>query len=245
MSLDETLEWLTVGSGPNTCSPSANRSAFKSGQPRSLGLTPLKSVYAGRNFLKQFKLIWAVQSFAQKYSSFVFPEIGVCYAPSRLDCRGAYRDRHDTRGGLRWTRMCRSTNGIFCGRRSRVVLARPCRRQVGDGAQRIVVDDGGNKLVHRGEYEVSRKPLRREGRCDHRLYLVVNALAQILLRGGPGCSGHPVFPAPSVLLRRVTAMHNSGERRRENAFACLETVIPGRCEASNPESRDSGFAPSR
>src|SRR6185437_14563631 len=25
-------------------------------------------------------------------------------------------------------------------------------------------DDGGNKLVHRGEYEVSRKPLRREGR---------------------------------------------------------------------------------
>jgi len=40
-------------------------------------------------------------------------------------------------------------------------------------------------------------------------------------------------------------MHNSGERRRENAFACLETVIPGRCEASNPESRDSGFAPSR
>src|SRR5690349_18081172 len=25
-------------------------------------------------------------------------------------------------------------------------------------------DDGGNKLVHRGELEVSRKPLRREGR---------------------------------------------------------------------------------
>jgi hypothetical protein len=188
MSLDETLEWLTVGSGPNTCSPSANRSAFKSGQPRSLGLTPLKSVYAGRNFLKQFKLIWAVQSFAQKYSSFVFPEIGVCYAPSRLDCRGAYRDRHDTRGGLRWTRMCRSTNGIFCGRRSRVVLARPCRRQVGDGAQRIVVDDGGNKLVHRGEYEVSRKPLRREGRCDHRLYLWSTRSRKFFCAGAPGAA---------------------------------------------------------
>jgi hypothetical protein len=44
---------------------------------------------------------------------------GVC--ASLLDCRGACRDRHDRRGGLRWTRMCRTTSGDFCGRRSRVV----------------------------------------------------------------------------------------------------------------------------
>ena len=31
---------------------------------------------------------------------------------------------------------------------------------------RLFEDDGGNKLVHRGEHEVSRKPLRREGRRD-------------------------------------------------------------------------------
>jgi len=30
------------------------------------------------------------------------------------------------------------------GRRNRVVLARPCRCQVGDNAQRIVARDGGN-----------------------------------------------------------------------------------------------------
>jgi len=53
-------------------------------------------------------------------------------------------------------------------------------------------------LVHRGEYEVSRKPPRREGRsvsactCGHAPF------AQFFWREGPGCSGHPAFPAPSA-----------------------------------------------
>jgi hypothetical protein len=57
-------------------------------------------------------------------------------------------------------------------------------------------------------------------------------------------------------------MQTSGASRREIAQSCLkmswlfeivrteatknaDTVIPGRCEASNPESRDSGFALAR
>jgi hypothetical protein len=35
-------------------------------------------------------------------------------------------------------------------------------------------------------------------------------------------------------------MQNSDALRRENVEPCL-AVIPGRCEASNPESRDSGL----
>jgi hypothetical protein len=46
------------------------------------------------------------------------------------------------------------------------------------GGLRLFEDDGGNKLVHRGEREVSRKPLRREGRREFRLYLCQRAHAQ-------------------------------------------------------------------
>jgi hypothetical protein len=83
------------------------------------------------------------------------------------------------------------------GRSSRVVLARPCRRQVGRDVNASWPAAVANKLVHRGEREVSRKPLRREGRsvsactCGHAPF------AQFFWREGPGCSGHPVFPAPS------------------------------------------------
>jgi hypothetical protein len=33
--------------------------------------------------------------------------------------------------------------------------------------------------------------------------------------------------------------------RRESVCGATDSVIPGRCEASNPESRDSGFALAR
>ena len=54
------------------------------------------------NFACLFKLIWVVQSLAQKYCYFVLPEIGVHFARS-ASARGAYRDRHETWRGMRWT----------------------------------------------------------------------------------------------------------------------------------------------
>src|SRR6185312_3968358 len=93
--------------------------------------------------------------------------------------------------GSRWTRMCRSTDGIFCGRRSRVVLARPCRRQAGRDADASWPTTVANKLVHRGEPEVSRKPLRREGRCDSALPVVIPVCAfrAIFAHGAAGAAG--------------------------------------------------------
>jgi hypothetical protein len=41
------------------------------------------------------------------------------------------------------------------------------------------------KLVHRGEREVSRKPLRREGRCDAALTCGLRAFCASFLREGP------------------------------------------------------------
>jgi hypothetical protein len=80
------------------------------------------------------------------------------------------RPSHPTRGALRnvtnarWDAvdgMVRLTKRTYRGRRRRVVLAPRCWRQV---LRRDPRSDGGKKAGHRGEHDISRKPLRREGR---------------------------------------------------------------------------------
>ena len=53
-------------------------------------------------FVSPFKLIWVVQSLSQKFHALRFSEIVICY-PHSAATRGAYRDRHETWGGMRWT----------------------------------------------------------------------------------------------------------------------------------------------
>ena len=63
------------------------------------------------------------------------------HAPSH-PARGAARDRHETRGGMRWPRWTRLTSVTRCGRRSRVVLTPRRWRQV----SRVTSwSDGGKK----------------------------------------------------------------------------------------------------
>ena len=72
------------------------------------------------------------------------------------------------------------------------------------GGLRPFEDDGGNKLVHRGEREVSRKPLRREGRRDSACPCGQRAHAQTCFCAwAVGAAGTPVFPAPSTVLEGV------------------------------------------
>jgi hypothetical protein len=104
---------------------------------------------------------------------------------------GAYASSR-TWSGMRWTRKApKDERRVFRGRRSRVVLARPCRRQVSLEMMRTTV---AIKLVHRGEREVSRKPPRRE--CRAHLW-TSRLLRKFLARRPTGACGHPVFPAPS------------------------------------------------
>src|SRR5450755_1661024 len=57
---------------------------------------------------------------------------------------------------------------------------------------------------------------------------------------GRGCSGHPAFPTPSDGRKINARLGRIAPRDREVMFGIgADTVIPGRCEASNPESRDS------
>jgi hypothetical protein len=54
------------------------------------------------DFAWLFKLIWAVQSWAEKYSTSVFQKyMVVSMHPARP--RGAFRDRHERWRGMRWT----------------------------------------------------------------------------------------------------------------------------------------------
>jgi len=88
-------------------------------------------------------------------------------------------------------------------------------------------DDGGNKLVHRGEYEVSRKPLRREGRCDSALPVVtpVCAFRAIFAHGAAGAAGTRSSLRP-LIFRRVKADAKLGRKsRREDERTCSASVI--------------------
>jgi hypothetical protein len=62
------------------------------------------------NFACAFRLIWVVQSSAQKYSSFVLSEIDVHFAPFRAGTRGVSRSSR-TWCGMRWTDRCHLTSG--------------------------------------------------------------------------------------------------------------------------------------
>ena len=116
-------------------------------------------------------------------------------APSH-PARGADRDRHETRDGMRWTRRQRKTNAAGRVRQSRVVLTpqwlasswrsklRKRRRQ--------------QSPILRGERVISRKAIA-QGRPDASAEPVCScAVSFVSVRARDrGCSAHPVFPAPS------------------------------------------------
>src|SRR3974390_2954168 len=94
-----------------------------------------------------------------------------------------------------------------------------------------------NKLVHRGELEVSRKPLRREGRSVSACTCGQRAPRATLLRGGPGCSGHPAFPAPSVF----SEGHNDAQLGRNAPRECGLVPSPSSCPRKRASSTPRPF----
>jgi hypothetical protein len=61
--------------------------------------------------------------------------------------QGAFRDRHERKVGMRWTRAALLTRALICGRRSRVVLTPRRRRQV---SQKCLRGDGDKKARSSG-----------------------------------------------------------------------------------------------
>ena len=85
---------------------------------------------AQRNLLKRFNLMLPVQSPLAKIFPFPSdPNHSISLAiPAHT--QGAFRDRHERKVGMRWTRAALLTRALICGRRSRVVLTPRRWRQV-------------------------------------------------------------------------------------------------------------------
>jgi hypothetical protein len=163
------------------------------------------------------------------------------FAPSR-PTRGAYRDRQETRGGMRWTRQRLACDGIAgrvflksvsdvrhadercCSvRRGRVVLTPRRWRQVrgcwvgptGLQAQRQSVDDGGKRARSPGR--ARRKPLKplRAGTPGDSGVLVVTRVRSIttIAHEAAGAAGARCSPRPPWAEDSYTARAHRAARR--------------------------------
>ena len=114
--------------------------------------------------------------------------------------RGAFRDRHERRVGMRWTRAARLTSVPTCGRRSRVVLTPRRWRQVGE---RNFTGDGGKQARSpRRARNKLLKPSRAGMPGDPGELVVTNACAyytsrtRLRVQRAPGIPRSPLGVAP-------------------------------------------------
>src|SRR4030081_1570484 len=104
---------------------------------------------------------------------------------------------------MRWTQLALLTRAPCCGRRSRVVLTPRRRRQVGGGNS---ADDGDKKARSPGRAR-SKPETMAQGRPECSGEPVVTTLVCFLLcTRGCGCTGHPAFPAPSVVEGQISCI---------------------------------------
>jgi hypothetical protein len=148
-----------------------------------------------------------VQPFNKKYFASRFGRHRFIDSSRPASLRGAARDRQETRGGMRWTRVAQATNAPIprtaksCGpdaptlASSLRVMIRRRRWQespvTGESAKEPV------KTIAQGRPDRSGEPV------------VTYSYAQHFCIRGCGCIRHPAFPAPSVF-GGAKFMHHSG-----------------------------------
>jgi hypothetical protein len=95
----------------------------------------------------------------KKYSASPVGQISATSSPHPASQEGRMRNRHETRGGMRWTRR-RARRARQCVRRNRVVLTPRRWRQV-PGKLTLLRATVARKPGHRGERAISRKTIAR------------------------------------------------------------------------------------
>jgi hypothetical protein len=98
-----------------------------------------------------------VQPASKKYSAFPVGQISATSSRHPASQEGRMRNRHETRGGMRWTRQ-RARRARQCVRRSRVVLTPRRWRQVLERLS-LLRATVTKKPGHRGEPVISRKTI--------------------------------------------------------------------------------------
>src|ERR1700727_3420523 len=110
--------------------------------------------------------------------------------------KGAFRDRHERKAGMRWTRVALLTRAHSCGRRSRVVPTPRRWRQVGDDASHHA-DDGGKQARSPGRARNKLlKPSRAGMPGDPGATVGTNARAYHSTRAAAGATGTRHSPLP-------------------------------------------------
>jgi hypothetical protein len=118
---------------------------------------------------------------------------------------------------MRWTRRLRTTNANARGRRSRVVLAPRCWRQVRERRFPRLASDGGKRAGHQGELEISRNTIA-QGRPDASAEPVCScALSFCFLHTGPRVQRAPGLPCALFIYGAPKSWQTSGTSCRENA----------------------------
>ena len=124
---------------------------------------------------------------------------------------------------------------VICGRRSRVVLAPRRWRSSRPRCSRIAPMTVAKEPGHRGEREVSRKPLRRESRRCSGSPVVLPPC--FFVARGPWVQSAPGFPCALCLMRVAKFMQGSGTSCREDAgvwprcyLICESGVSTRHCE---------------
>ncbi len=139
--------------------------AIASGTP---GMCSIALTLAGRaakpKFPERDQAACAVQDLTAKIFAFLFFR-NLPFSRRPTSARGAYRDRHDTRGGMRWTRMCRRRatqlrTAKSCG--PGAPMQAPSSRQCG---LRIALMTVATSWFTGESSKQAVKPLRREGFC--------------------------------------------------------------------------------
>jgi hypothetical protein len=209
-----------------------------------------------KKFSFGFNLIWVVQSLTQKYSGSLLTQITSTSLAVPAQHKGAFRDRHERRVGMRWTRAARLTSVPACGRRSRVVLTPRRWRQAGE---RNFAGNGGKKARSPRARNKLLKPSRAGMPGDPGELVVTNACAyytsrtRLRVQRAPGIPRSPLGVAP--LPSQGSAMPFTSGRKiqarlgrnasREGESACDEygratlPVVVARASgrSSNPRRR--------
>jgi hypothetical protein len=169
------------------------------------------------DFARAFKLIWAVQSFLQKFFHFLFSEI-VFTLVHPAPARGAYASSR-TWSGNAVDAMAPTDERHF------LRTAKSC----GPGAPRQALSFARNdaratvaiKLVHRGEHEVSRKTIA-QGRPECiRLYLWSTRSSRNFFARGPRVHVATRSSLRPLVQGGYERMQSSGASGRENEHAWL------------------------
>ena len=146
--------------------------------------------------------------------------------PARHEGRCA---RHDTRGGMRWTRDRRTANARDRGRRRRVVPIPRCWDQALRHERKATV---AGSPAHRGEHAISRKPLRRGCRLSRLPCLL--ACAECTLFCTQDSRVRPASGIPCALgfAGGRDKMQSSDISCREDDGACPRCCLTGEADGS-------------